>query len=477
VRCSVLERLCGSLCDAVLARSGSAAVLEALDRANLFVVPLDQHREWYRCHGLFRDALRRELDRAHPGEAAALLRRAADWCLAADRPDDAVGHLLAAGDAAGAVSLLRDRIAWFTARGALATYVQLGERTPAEAVAADPRLCVSLAWAAGLCGRRERVLPWLAAAERAMTADTPPLEGWRTLEAAAATLRAAGGDLRGDVGALVAQAERAVALEPDPGTRGYVVSRVALGTALQGAQRYEDAAAVLTAAWSSPAARELPALLRLPTAGMLAGAHLRAGRLDVARRLCAAVAPEADEIERAWGDAAAPATAPLRFVEALLTFFAGDVPGARVQLRRAAELARVWGNATQLVAVLASLADAELACGDRAAARAALAEARDTADAEPVLPIAAEQLAATEARIGRASAGAAVRTGGLAEQLTDRELSILRALQSPLSQREIGRELYLSVNTVKGYTRSLYRKLGASARSDAVEHARALGLI
>ena len=61
VRTAVLDRLCGSLCDAVLGRTGSAAVLEALERADLFVVPLDAHREWYRYHRLFRDVLTREL--------------------------------------------------------------------------------------------------------------------------------------------------------------------------------------------------------------------------------------------------------------------------------------------------------------------------------------------------------------------------------------------------------------------------------
>ena len=69
------------------------------------------------------------------------------------------------------------------------------------------------------------------------------------------------------------------------------------------------------------------------------------------------------------------------------------------------------------------------------------------------------------------------RDGALIEALTDRELSVLRALQGPLSQREIGHELYLSINTVKGYTKSLYRKLGVASRADAVRRGRELGLI
>ena len=65
----------------------------------------------------------------------------------------------------------------------------------------------------------------------------------------------------------------------------------------------------------------------------------------------------------------------------------------------------------------------------------------------------------------------------LVEELTDRELAILRALQGPLTQREIGTELRISLNTVKGYTKSLYRKLGVSGREDAVAQAKVLGLL
>ena len=72
---------------------------------------------------------------------------------------------------------------------------------------------------------------------------------------------------------------------------------------------------------------------------------------------------------------------------------------------------------------------------------------------------------------------AARRAGALVEALTERELSVLRALHGPLSQRQIGAELYLSLNTVKGYTKNLYRKLGVTSRVEAVERGRALGLI
>ena len=95
---SVLERMCGGLCDAVLEASRSAETLETLERANGFVVPLDRKREWYRYHHLFGELLRNELDRTEPELIRELNARAMAWCLANDRPEEAVGYGRAAGE-------------------------------------------------------------------------------------------------------------------------------------------------------------------------------------------------------------------------------------------------------------------------------------------------------------------------------------------------------------------------------------------
>ena len=78
-RTAVLERMCGSLCDAVLANSGSAGILADLERSNLLLVPLDRRGQWYRYHHLFRDMLLAELHRLEPGLVPVLFRRAAQW--------------------------------------------------------------------------------------------------------------------------------------------------------------------------------------------------------------------------------------------------------------------------------------------------------------------------------------------------------------------------------------------------------------
>ena len=97
-RTSVLERMSGPLCDAVLDSSGSAAALESLERSNLFMVPLDRTGEWYRYHHLFQELLRAELGRVEPDLLPRLLARAADWCEANGQPEAAIGYAQAADD-------------------------------------------------------------------------------------------------------------------------------------------------------------------------------------------------------------------------------------------------------------------------------------------------------------------------------------------------------------------------------------------
>jgi LuxR family maltose regulon positive regulatory protein len=95
---SILDRLCGPLCDAVTGGEGGQDMLEILERENLFLVPLDENRGWFRYHQLFADFLREELNRRHPNEVAALHRRAACWYLTQHLPEQAFRHAVAGDD-------------------------------------------------------------------------------------------------------------------------------------------------------------------------------------------------------------------------------------------------------------------------------------------------------------------------------------------------------------------------------------------
>ena len=412
-----------------------------------------------------------------PADIPGLLRRAADWYRSAGQTEEAVRLLIAAGDRLPAAQLLLAAEDVFLEQGMAATFLRLGDQLGEATIRSDPRLAVTLAGAAGQSGQPDRVPALLDIAEPHL-ADDRPIAGWRSLAAAAAVLRAAYDPVvRADPPAALAYAERAARLETDPTLQGYVVARITLGAVLSGLDRHPDAVPVLTDAWERSARIDMPMFIRLQAAGLLAMCLFETGEVDAARRLVRQTAPAVQATVDALGDASAVAVTFLITIDGRLAYRDGRPETARRLLARAAELARIAGHPSQQVHVLTALADAALATGDRAAARAALEEARETAETGVAFPATARRLAAAEERLGKRAGRAARRNGQLAEELTDRELSLLRALQGPLSQREIGHELYLSINTIKGYTKSLYRKLGAASRTEAVERGRQLGLI
>jgi LuxR family transcriptional regulator, maltose regulon positive regulatory protein len=131
-RTAVLERMSGPLCDAVLATTGSGRVLESLEESNLLLVPLDRRREWFRYHHLFHELLLAELERREPEQLGRLHVRAATWWEANGRPEVAIEHAQAAGDA--------DRVARLVAGQVFPTYGQL-PGDPARGC------CAATAWA------------------------------------------------------------------------------------------------------------------------------------------------------------------------------------------------------------------------------------------------------------------------------------------------------------------------------------------
>jgi LuxR family maltose regulon positive regulatory protein len=157
---SILDRLCGSLCDAVIgdwrleiddtkspvSSLRSQGVLEHLESANLFVVPLDDWREWYRYHRLFADLLRQRLHQTYPGRVPVLHRRASEWFEQNRLMVEAIDHALAAEDFERAADLV-DRAAEATLmRGETATFLRWVEALPEELVRARPALSVLYAW-------------------------------------------------------------------------------------------------------------------------------------------------------------------------------------------------------------------------------------------------------------------------------------------------------------------------------------------
>jgi LuxR family maltose regulon positive regulatory protein len=163
---SVLERLSGPLCDAVTGRSDGQRLLEAIERANLFLVPLDEVRGWWRYHHLFADLLCARLAAERPERVPQLHRAAAAWAEARGLADDAVRHALAAGDATWAARLAERYADELLLGGEGATVARWLAALPAELVDSRPRLLLAQARLVLLGGRVEGVDELLDAAER-----------------------------------------------------------------------------------------------------------------------------------------------------------------------------------------------------------------------------------------------------------------------------------------------------------------------
>jgi LuxR family maltose regulon positive regulatory protein len=150
LRTSILERFNASLCDAVLdeGRNRSKEILEKLERANLFLIPLDDRREWYRYHHLFADFLRQRLHEIQPEIVPELYVRASQWYEANGMVDEAIEHALAGDDVTRAAQLLDESVeTLFLSSAKVNKVLRWANRLPVEARSKFPRLCIYHAWA------------------------------------------------------------------------------------------------------------------------------------------------------------------------------------------------------------------------------------------------------------------------------------------------------------------------------------------
>ncbi len=168
LKTSVLNRMTGSLCDAVTGREDGQATLERLERSNLFIVPLDHRRQWYRYHHLFADLLRRRLRENEPDRISKLHHRAGDWFAGQGLNREALHHSLAAKDYQRAADLLKTLALEILQRGEHAAVSGWINALPESLVREQPYLCVIHAWTLHLTGQFEAAEARLSDAEAAM---------------------------------------------------------------------------------------------------------------------------------------------------------------------------------------------------------------------------------------------------------------------------------------------------------------------
>ena len=431
------------------------------------MVSLDENRQWFRYHHLFAQVLHSQLARTEPDLVPSLHARASAWHRASGSTDEAITHALAAGDPDGATDLIARHFHAYNDSGRGATVRHwlglLGE----DQIATHPLAAHCAAWTAALTGDYwvvQRCLPAIAAA-----GDSGPLpDGMRSFASSAAILRAICGfdGLR----SMREAGMRAVAAETDRGSRWYSAAHSGLSTALYWVGEFEAAA---MHAQEARLNREALAPFRLLATTVLTWLEMEAGRLG-----------QADELAReAWELGTSPSLGLSGTAKSSFAYVAvgavhaaqGRLREARSELEEALEIRRKspgispWPKLESLLRLAPVLAG----LGDRTGATALLGEARQLVDS---LPDGADAQLARLAHLERrlVPRSRPVMSG---EPLTEREREVLRMLQGTLSLRDISRELYLSQNTIKTHTRTLYRKLDVSDRHDAVARGRELGLI
>ena len=466
-RTSILGRFCAPLCDAVTGTADAAEIIDVIERQNLFVVPLDDARRWFRYHHLFAQMLRSDLSRSEPEIVPTLHKRASAWHRQSGSADEAIGHAYAAGDIGGVIDLMAQHWHAYVDSGRVSTVHSWLGLLGDDIIRADAAAAHCAAWAAALSGDEESLRRWLPIVEASEDERALP-DGIRSLRSSAALLEGTFG-FRG-IGPMRDAAARAAALESDPGSPWHALAQASYATALYWSGDLDAAAAVAHNA--SPGATSIP-LIRLWMCAVLTLIAVDQGDVAEAERW----ARTAQEIV---------ASADSRLSEApqsSLAFTAfGAVAAQRGQLaeaRRGLEHALEIRHRNRVISpwatleVLLRLAPVLARLGDEPGAAALLAEARSILESSPD---GAEAQFARLAKAERRLAGRP-RTISPGAPLTDREAAVLRLLRGSLSLREIGEQLYLSQNTIKTHTRAIYRKLGVSSRDDAISRGRDIDIL
>jgi LuxR family maltose regulon positive regulatory protein len=458
LRTSVVWRLCPGLCAVLTGRADCADVLDRLERENLFLMRLEDREGWFRYHHLFSELLQQELARRSPGLAAELHRRAAEWCADRDYVGDALHHWLSAGDVRQAGELVVDRWTSRFRTGRILAARQWVDAFTADQLRSQPPLSATAAFILALTGR-PGVAGGLLALLPAESLDTPMPEGTslRSVTMILRALLAADGPER-----MRDDARSAVRCEEQCGPSPWH----SLACHLLGVAEWacgDDAAAadaLRVAAYESGALHSGIELAALGHLSLIAGDHQRWAEAE-------GYAAEAARSAEAYSLRGFLPSMPARLARDRLCAREGDDDAVE-------DLEDVFATATPdlcpWIGVQAALTLAEAATdrGDVATTRRWIDEGRAVLSGWAEAPGLSKRLDALEGRLAASAA---------AGRLTRAEVRVLELLSTNLTAREIAGRLSLSPNTVRTHVKSVYRKLGVSRRSAAVERAIAVGLL
>lgn len=239
LKTSILKQLSGPLCDAVSGDTGSQHTLELLENANLFIVPLNNERQWYRYHHLFADLLRQQMEVKHAKLVIDLHKKASHWLYSNGFINDAIDHILLTNDYQQAVSMLEDHIDDIWTLGEHRKLQTWLARIPVSLLHSNPLLSVYLAWFYFTNGEQEKAEQCLRAAENSIgkKIDRSPdsvnlsVREKAGIQGKIATLRAFLASHRGDVSTIIRYAQSALELLPENDLVWQSGAAVALGDA------------------------------------------------------------------------------------------------------------------------------------------------------------------------------------------------------------------------------------------------------
>jgi LuxR family maltose regulon positive regulatory protein len=366
---SILERMCGPLCDAVLLGSSNTGeeTLVYLERANLFIIPLDNERRWYRYHHLFAELLRNRLIRAYPDQIAELHRRASDWYARNASPYEAITHALAIQDWSRAAEIIEQFSDEWPMRAGVATTLGWLESFPAQIRLDRPVLGLAYAWNLFMDNQFDRAEEFLGQLTQLVTSEPHHLGEVFAIRVMIAAHRH-------DMPAVIALAHDALSLVPreaaSPRSRillglGYAHSEISgnLGAAKRAfREAYELGQAV------SPPSPVGNAPLPLTAIAYLAEIEWLEGNLREAFRMY----EQACELAARWGSQSSIAINVVELGRAYLQYEWDDLEGAAHALQESIRIGEAWRNARLLVPSLGLSATVAQTLGQIEEARAAI---------------------------------------------------------------------------------------------------------
>jgi LuxR family maltose regulon positive regulatory protein len=377
-----LDRLCGSLCDALTGLDNGQEMLEQLEADNLFIIPLDDERSWYRYHHLFADLLRSRLRRQEPGLFSTLYERASAWHRARGLMTEAIKYALDGGETERAFQLVVENAALVAYYGDLAALLKWLEAVPADLLRTRPWLTAGYAWALAYGGHLDEAVWQLQIIEQVAlegsnkTGDLE-LAAQRHLSGHVTAVRAYVAAMKMKVSESIELARSALERLPEDDRIACAITKTILGCMLRSAGDLEAAAQAFNQAIviSQPVGN-IP--LMVDILWEKATLQLSQGRLQTVLEICQTALQLADEFTRECG-CRLPVAGYTYSLMSRVYCERNDLKAALSYAREGLKLAKLWGQADALVEGYLHLANALHAHGEQDDALEAIRQARQLA--------------------------------------------------------------------------------------------------